>query len=45
MEIDSNYYPVTIKNTNYEYIKHNVQGLRTLELDIELNQERYGFQR
>lgn len=45
MEIDSNYYPVTIKNTNYEYIKHNVQGLRTLQLDIELNQERYGFQR
>jgi hypothetical protein len=45
MEIDSNYYPVTIKNTNYEYIKHNVQGLRVLELDIELNQERYGFQR
>jgi len=45
IDIENNYYPVTIKNTNYEYIKHNVQGLRVLELDIELNQERYGFQK
>lgn len=44
MDIDNNYYPVTIKNTNYEYIQ-NVQGLKVLELDIELNQERYGFQK
>lgn len=37
--------PVTIKNTNYEYSKNQNNGLRTLELEIELNQTRYGFLR
>ena len=43
--IDSNYYPVTIKETNYEYSKHQFNGLKALEINIELNQPRNGFQR
>jgi hypothetical protein len=43
--IDSNYYPVTIKETNYEYSKHQFNGLKALEINIELNQTRNGFQR
>ena len=45
MEIDSNYYPVTIKNTNYEYSKNQNNGLKTLEIEVELNQVRRGFLR
>lgn len=37
--------PVTIKNTNYEYSKNQNNGLKTLELEIELNQTRNGFLR
>ena len=44
-EIDSEYYPVTIVETNYEYSKHDFNGLKPLELNIELNQKRYGFKR
>ena len=44
-EIDSEYYPVTIKETNYEYSKHDFNGLRPLELNIEMNQKRYGYKR
>ena len=43
--IDSNYYPVTIKETNYEYSKHQFNGLKAFEINIELNQPRNGFQR
>lgn len=43
--IDSNYYPVTIKETNYEYSKHQFNGLKAFEITIELNQPRNGFQR
>jgi len=43
--IDSNYYPVTIKETNYEYSKHQFNGLKAFEINIELNQMRNGFQR
>lgn len=43
--IDGYYYPVTIKNTNYEYVQQKWAGLRSLEVDIELNQTRYGFRR
>ena len=44
-ELDGDYYPVTIKNTNYEYNQNIVNGLKTLDLEIELNQTRYAFTR
>ena len=44
-EIDSEYYPVTIVETNYEYSKHDFNGLKPLELNIELNQKRFGYKR
>lgn len=37
--------PVTIKNTNYEYSTNQNNGLKVLEIEIELNQTRYGFLR
>jgi len=36
---------VTIKNTNYEYSTNQNNGLKALEIEIELNQTRYGFLR
>jgi hypothetical protein len=42
-EIDSVYYPVTIKATNYEYSEYVFNKLKVFEIDIELNQKRYGF--
>jgi hypothetical protein len=44
-EIDGNYYPVTIKNTNYEYNVYQNDGLKELVVDIDVNQTRYGFRR
>jgi len=44
-EIDGNYYPVTIKNTNYEYSTYTNNRLRPLEIDIDLNQTRFNFKR
>lgn len=44
-EIEGNYYPVTIKNTNYEYSTYTNNRLKALEIDIELNQTRYNFAR
>lgn len=44
-DIDGDYYPVTIKATNYEYSKHIFNNLKTFEVEIELNQTRYGFRR
>ena len=44
-EIDGYFYPVTIKNTNYEYSKNVFNGLKVLEIDIELNQTRYSHAR
>lgn len=43
--IDDNYYPVTIKATNYEYSKHIFNNLKAFEIEIEMNQTRYGFRR
>lgn len=37
--------PVTIKNTNYEYSTNQNNGLKILEIEVELNQTRYGFLR
>ena len=44
-ELDGAFYPVTLKATNYEYSKYTNNKLRALELEIELNQTRYGFTR
>ena len=45
-EIEDNYFmPVTIKNTNYEYSTNQNNGLKVLEIEVELNQTRYGFLR
>ena len=43
--IDDNYYPVNIKATNYEYSKHIYNNLKAFEIEIEMNQTRYGFRR
>jgi hypothetical protein len=37
--------PVTIKNTNYEYSTNQNNGLKVLEIEVEMNQTRYGFLR
>ena len=39
------YYPVSIKGTNYEYSKHVNNGLRAFEVEIDMNQKRNGFRR
>ena len=44
-KINGYYYPVTIKDTNYQYIKHINDNLKALEIEIEVNQQRYGFRR
>jgi hypothetical protein len=44
-EIDGDYYPVTIKATNYEYSKYQNNKLKMFEVEIEMNQTRYGFLR
>lgn len=44
-EIDGNYYPVSIKDTNYEVNQHIWGGLKALEITIEMNQTRYGYRR
>ncbi len=41
MEQDGYFYPVTIKNTNYEYNKYVNIGLRAFEIDLEINQTRW----
>ena len=45
MELDGNYYPVTIKDTNYEYSTYNTNKLRVLNVNIDVNQKRYGYRR
>lgn len=44
-EIEDGFYSVTLKNTNYEYLKNVYAGLRQLEVDIDLNQKRFAFKR
>ena len=39
------YYPVSIKATNYEYSKHINNRLRAFEIDIDMNLKRNGFRR
>lgn len=45
LELDGNFYPVSIINTNYEYSKNINNGLRALEIEIAMNQKRYGYRR
>ncbi len=40
-ELDGYYYPVSIKNNNYEYSKYVNNRLRVFEIDIDINQTRY----
>jgi hypothetical protein len=44
-EIDGDYYPVSIVETNYEYSKNQNNKLKVFEVTINMNQKRYGFQR
>lgn len=41
MEIDGYHYPVTIKETNYEYKKFVNDRLKPLEIEFEMNTTRY----
>lgn len=45
MEKDGDFYPVTIKNTSYEYTQQRWAGLKAFELEINVNQKRNGFLR
>jgi hypothetical protein len=40
-ELDGYFYPVSIKNTSYEYSKYVNNRLRVFEVDIDINQTRY----
>jgi hypothetical protein len=40
-ELDGYYYPVSIKNNNYEYSKYVNNRLKVFEVDIDINQTRY----
>ena len=44
-EIDGDYYPVSIRQNNFEYSKYQNNRLRQLEIEIEMNQQRNGFRR
>lgn len=44
-EINGDYYPVSIVDTNYEYSKYQNNKLKVFEVTINMNQKRYGFQR
>jgi hypothetical protein len=41
MELEGYFYPVTIKNTSYEFSKSENNRLKVLELELELNAPRY----
>ena len=40
-ELDGYFYPVLIKNTNFEYSKYVNNRLRVFEVDIDINQTRF----
>lgn len=40
-ELDGYFYPVGIRNTNYEYSKYVNNRLRVFEVDIDINQTRF----
>jgi hypothetical protein len=45
LELDGEFYPVSILNNNYEYSKNINNGLRAFEIDVAMNQTRYGYRR
>ena len=45
MELDGSYYPVIIKETNYEFSKYQNNQLRAFEVNVDVNQTRYGYRR
>lgn len=45
MELDGSYYPVSIKETNYEFSKYQNNQLRAFEVNVDVNQTRYGYRR
>jgi hypothetical protein len=40
-EMDGYFYPVSIKNTNFEYSKYVNNRLRVFEVEIDINQTRF----
>ena len=44
-KLEDGYYPVSIVNTNYEYSKYEFNRLKAFEIEIELNQPRFGYRR
>ena len=45
LKIGGDYFPVTIKNTNYEELKRIYAGLKTFEIEVERNTKLNGFRR
>ena len=45
MEINDDFYPVTITNTTHDYIERAYNGLKNFEIEVEVNQNRKGFKR
>lgn len=45
MDYEGSYYPVGIKETNFEYSKIQNNQLRALEINIDINQQRNGYRR
>jgi hypothetical protein len=43
--IDGDFYPVTIKATNYEFMNYTNDRLKPFVVEIEMNQTRYGHSR
>lgn len=41
MEIEGYYYPVSLKNSSFEYSKYVNNRMRVLEVEVEMNQTRY----
>jgi len=44
-ELEGDFYPISIKDTNYEYSTYQNNKLKVLEVNIDMNQKRYGFRR
>lgn len=45
MELDGSYYPVSIKESNYEFSTNQNNQLRAFEINVDVNQTRYGYRR
>jgi hypothetical protein len=45
MEYKGEIFPVTIKNTTHEYFRQSYSGLKTFDIEVEVNQKRQSFRR